>query len=85
MYVDTEGEIHLFDIEQCFEHAKRNATRDAMRAAETRRCLGNLKIDLNDCLDPAVRRSSHAEEQSDSRTCDRPPPGWGGPDLIFNE
>ena len=65
MYIDTEGEIHLFDIEQCFEHAKRNATRDAMRAAETRRCLGDLEMDLNDCLDPATLSATRKDWKSE--------------------
>ena len=35
-----------------------NATRDAAWAFEARRCLGNLKSDLNYCLNHATRDSS---------------------------
>ena len=53
-YVDTEGEMHLIDLDQYFEQGwdllTHNATRDAMWAAEARMCLSNLKLDLDDCL-----------------------------------
>ena len=70
-YVDTEGEMHLIDLDQCFEQGwdllTHNATRDATWAYEAQRCLGNLELDLNYCLDPATRDSSGKKKRKRHR------------------